>query len=169
MANYYIGGVGYVSAFTKDEKGNPIHYFDAKTLTDSSINISVSSEEIRGGEGAKLVGKYFHSSNFTLNMTDPLLDLKYIAAQVGSNITEDADGTAFKTEKLQISGGKVTLTETPVAISKDVTWCKEGASTIAWYKGCDDTEYETAIVTKTSDNKYQITVAGQEEDYVCVS
>ena len=23
MANYYIGGVGYVSAFTKDEKGNP--------------------------------------------------------------------------------------------------------------------------------------------------
>nr|DAT55120.1 MAG TPA: structural protein [Caudoviricetes sp.] len=169
MANYFIGGVGRVRAFVNTEKGLE-HYFDAKTLTDSAINISVSAEEIRGGEGAKLVGKYFHSSNFTLNMTDPLLDLKYIAAQVGSNITEDADGTAFKTEKLQIkTGGKVTLTETPVAISENVTWCQEGASTIAWYKGCDDTEYQTAIVTKTADNKYQITVAGQVNDYVCVS
>lgn len=112
MANYYIGGVGYVSAFTRDKDGNPVHYFDARTLTDSSINISVSSEEIRGGEGAQLLGRFFHTSVFNLSMTDALFDLKYLAAQVGADII---DAAGSKMEHETIATPDTVLEGTPVA------------------------------------------------------
>lgn len=141
MANYFIGGVGRVQAFVGNQ-----HYFDARTLTDSAISISTSAEEIRGGEGAQLLGKFFHTSVFNLNMTDALFDLKYLAAQVGSEI-ETGDTKSFYTEALKVQGGKITLSKTPVAISTQGDWCAEGATVIAWYKGCNDSEYTTAVVT----------------------
>lgn len=164
MANYFIGGVGKVQAFINTERGLE-HYFDAKTLTDSAISISTSSEEIRGGEGAQLLGKFFHTSVFNLNMTDALFDLKYLAAQVGSTI-ENGEGKHFHTEKLTINGGKVTLSYTPVPIAGGVTWCEENANTIAWYKGCDDGEYVTAVVDPTDNH---ISVAGEDGDVICVT
>ena len=35
----------------------------AKTLTDSTFDFSITGEEIRGGSGNALWGKYFHDSN----------------------------------------------------------------------------------------------------------
>ena len=163
MANYFIGGVGRVQAFINGANGLE-HYFDAKTLTDSAISISVSAEEIRGGEGAQLLGKYFHTSVFNLNMTDALFDLKYLAAQVGSEIDEAGHSKHFKTEIGEINGGKVTLKETAYPIADDGGWCKEGATIIAWYKGCDDNEYITA---KVEENR--ISVPGADGDKVCVT
>ena len=63
MANYILGGVMNAEAFIERD-GKLEHYFSAKTLTDSTVNISVTSEEIRGGEGAQLLGRFFHTSNF---------------------------------------------------------------------------------------------------------
>ena len=164
MANYFIGGVGRVQAFINGKNGLE-HYFDAKTLTDSAISISVSAEEIRGGEGAQLLGKYFHTSVFNLNMTDALFDLKYLAAQVGSEIDEFGKSKHFKTETLEIGrNGEVTLSETAVPVADDGGWCKEGATIIAWYKGCDDSEYETVPVLEN-----KITVPGTEGDKICVT
>lgn len=134
MANYYIGGVGYVSAFTKDENGNPIHYFDARTLTDSSINISVSSEEIRGGEGAQLLGRFFHTSVFNLSMTDALFDLKYLAAQVGSEINDGAAGS--KMEHKTIATPTTPLNPLPVApiegSDKAIVWIELSGKNITF-------------------------------------
>lgn len=91
MSKFYIGGVANVSAFVPDKVTGEIrHFFDAKTLTDSSINVSVSNEEIRGGEGAQLLGKFFHTTVFNLSLTDALFDLKYIATQVGSEVDQNA-------------------------------------------------------------------------------
>lgn len=135
MANYYIGGVGYVSAFTKDKDGNPIHYFDARTLTDSSINISVSSEEIRGGEGAQLLGRFFHTSVFNLSMTDALFDLKYLASQVGSEIINES-GSKMTHE--EIANSETALKVVPISPV-------EGGSPLAWVK-FDDGSYETFLV-----------------------
>ena len=50
-----------------------VHYFFdgdnligvAKTLTESTFNFSISNEEIRGGQGNALFGKYFHDSNLS--------------------------------------------------------------------------------------------------------
>jgi hypothetical protein len=99
MSKYYIGGVANVSAFQTDDNGDLKHFFDAKTLTDSSINVSVSNEEIRGGDGAQLLGKFFHTTVFNLSLTDALFDLNYIAAQVGSQVLATSDskneGTAI--------------------------------------------------------------------------
>lgn len=95
---YYIGGVGQVKAFMRDSSGNLNHYFDAKTLTDSSINISISNEDIRGGDGGKLLAKYFHTESFKITLTDALFDLKYISALVGSDITI-GDGTKIVIKK----------------------------------------------------------------------
>lgn len=165
MANYFIGGVGRVQAFINGKDGLE-HYFDAKTLTDSAISISVSAEEIRGGEGAQLLGKYFHTSVFNLNMTDALFDLKYLAAQVGSEIDDFGKSKHFKTETVKIGkNGEVALSEIAVPVADDGGWCKEGATIIAWYKDCNGSEYKTLPVRE---NKITIT-NGTEGDKVCVT
>ena len=42
----------------------------AKTLTESTFNFSITGEEIRGGSGNALWGKYFHDSNLAVTLTD---------------------------------------------------------------------------------------------------
>ena len=42
MANYILGGVMNAEAFIERD-GKLEHYFSAKTLTDSTVNISVTS------------------------------------------------------------------------------------------------------------------------------
>lgn len=168
MANYFIGGVGRVRAFVKTEAGLQ-HYFDAKTLTDSAISISTSAEEIRGGEGAQLLGKFFHTSVFNLNMTDALFDLKYLAAQIGDDINNQAYGKHFYTEKLKVGAdGLATLNKIAVPISSD-TWCQEQADTIAWFKECDDTEYTTAVVEGNKIAASKNGVALAENTEICVT
>ncbi len=104
MSKFYIGGVANVSAFVPDKVTGEIrHFFDAKTLTDSSINVSVSNEEIRGGEGAQLLGKFFHTTSFNLSLTDALFDLKYIATQVGSEVEAGVLTSIMKSYKLSTS------------------------------------------------------------------
>ena len=58
--------------------------FTSKALTDSSISIGVTAEEIRGGKGNKLIGRFFHDSTFGLTLQDALFNLEYIAHNVGS-------------------------------------------------------------------------------------
>jgi len=108
MSKYYIGGVATVSAFNKDG-----HLFTAKTLTDSSINISVSNEEIRGGEGAQLLGKFFHTTVFNLSLTDALFDFEYIMKQTGSQANDVTNAVSYKNakkEQISVAGTTVTLT-----------------------------------------------------------
>lgn len=159
MANYFIGGVGRVQAFINGENGLE-HYFDAKSLTDSAINISISAEEIRGGEGAKLYAKYYHTSTFNLNMTDAMFDFKYLAAQVGSDI-KIGNAKHFYSEKLTATDGKVTLNKTPVKILDTLKACAEANDKlIAWVKNCDG-GYDTYEVK--ADNTIEIPNGGSGE------
>lgn len=164
MANYYIGGVGRVQAFINTENGLE-HYFDAKTLTDSAISISTSAEEIRGGEGAQLLGKFFHTSVFNLNMTDALFDLKYLAAQVGSAINP-GDTKHFETEKVTVKNKRAKLKHIPAKIS-EAKWCSEDADIIAWYKGCDDDEYHTVKVDQEGTIEFELEDFNDKE--ICVT
>ena len=84
---YYVGSVGKAQAFMRTPSGKLEHYFDAKTLTESTINISISNEDVRGGDGGRLLGKYFHTTSFKVTLTDVVFNLKYISALVGSDIT----------------------------------------------------------------------------------
>ena len=59
-------GVANVSAFDAHNK----LAFTANTLTESSLTIGLSAEDVRGGTGAGLLGRYFHTSTFELTLTD---------------------------------------------------------------------------------------------------
>lgn len=65
MAQHFLAGVGRVLIF----KGNDLIGV-AKTLTESTFNFSITGEEIRGGQGNALWGKYFHDSNLNVTLTD---------------------------------------------------------------------------------------------------
>ena len=59
--NLFIAGVGTVNLF----KGTDLA-LSSKTLVDSSIGFTVTLEDIRAGEGAKLYGKYAHTTGIKL-------------------------------------------------------------------------------------------------------
>lgn len=126
MSKYYIGGVANVSAFQYVD-GKLEHFFDAKTLTDSSINVSVSNEEIRGGDGAQLLGKFFHTTVFNLSLTDALFDLNYIAAQVGSSV--DATGSTVTMGSYKVSNGTITVEEGEIS---PLQFAEGDAAMIGW-------------------------------------
>lgn len=42
----------------------------AKTLTDSTFDFAITGEDVRGGAGNALWGKYFHDSALNVTLTD---------------------------------------------------------------------------------------------------
>ena len=87
--------------------------FTSKALTDSSISIGVTAEEIRGGKGNKLIGRFFHDSTFGLTLQDALFNLEYVAHNVGSQIVS-GEGSALAEEQVVATGaGALTVTGTP--------------------------------------------------------
>ena len=100
--NLFIAGVGKVELFKGKES-----VLISKTLVDSSISLSVSLEDIRAGAGAKLYGKYAHSSGMTMKLTDAMFRMEFLAANIGSDI--EAGGSAVGSVTRKVSGGKVTF------------------------------------------------------------
>lgn len=104
----------------------------AKTNTDTTFNFSNTAEEIRGGQGNVLLGKYFHDSNFAMTMTDAMFNLHYVAATLGSTV--ESGGISIKEEKVIASkeGNKLVVTETPVATA---------GTLIGWYRKPTETAW----------------------------
>ena len=92
----FLAGVGNAEILKNGEL-----FATAKTLTDSSITIGVSAEDIRAGQGAKLYGKYFHTSTFDLKMTDAMFKMEYIAANVGAEL--EWGGDVFKDVEVKLT------------------------------------------------------------------
>lgn len=119
----FLAGVGHATIMDGDKI-----VATANTLIDSSITIGVSMEEVRAGMGAKLYGKYAHSSTFDLKLTDAMFNLEYLAMNTGSEVTIGGDAlinetlTAGADKKLALSktavpfwtnGGLVAFIKTP--------------------------------------------------------
>ena len=139
MKNVFLASVGQADAYVR--KGDKLElFFSAKTLTDSAINTSVSAEEVRGGQGAALLGQFFHTSQFGLNMTDAVFHLEYLAAQVGSEIEAGGFGLEDITlSKADFVDGKYTLKKAPIEIL-------EGTGHIVWFNLSGKNEYSTVEV-----------------------
>ena len=100
----FLAGIANVEIFD----GNKL-FASGRTLIDSSINIENSFMDVRGGQGDKLIGKYFHTTSFNLKIVQATFDLSYIAANVGSNIIQG--GSIFYNENLTASElGDINLT-----------------------------------------------------------
>ena len=84
----------------------------AQTFTDSGFSASTTLEEIRGGFSDALQSMYAHTSAFEVTAKDCLVDLDYIAAQVGGNVS--AGGDVFITESVTTTvANKITVVGTP--------------------------------------------------------
>lgn len=130
-----------------------------KTLNDTSISLSNTAEEIRGGPGNLLFGKYFHDSNMEISISDAMFNLQYVAATLGVNV--ERGGLSLyespKAGEVVGAGGVVTLANTAVAFD---------GSVIAWYKKPTDANWFVATVTG---NGKTLTIPGaQAGDAYCV-
>lgn len=105
---YFIAGVGIASLFDGDKL-----VATANTLIDSGITIRTTLEDIRRGQGNKLLGRYGHDSQFSLKLTDAMFNLEYIAMNTGSEV--ELGGDCVINEQLKSSdSGEITLTHTAV-------------------------------------------------------
>ena len=119
----------------------------ATTLTESSLNIGISAEDVRGGEGAGLLGRYFHTSTFELTLTDALFNLEYIAKSVGAEVQAGAD--VMMNEQLTATDTTLTLSKTPVPMG-----CGD---TFVWYRGVNE---ETWTAVKANGANITVPAAG---------
>lgn len=122
----------------------------AKTLTESTFNFSISNEEIRGGQGNALFGKYFHDSNLAITLTDAMFKLEYLAANLGVDISMGGLSlyeSPAAGETVDASG-YVKLPSTPTTVN---------GSLLAWYKKPSDANWN--VITAVSyDGGYGIAI-----------
>lgn len=129
--NHFLAGVGTALLFKGDDL---IGY--AKTLTESTFDFAITAEDIRGGQGNGLLGRYFHDSTLTATLTDAMFDLNYMALSLGVNI--ESGGLSVKEEELTAATGAVTVTETPVAFD---------GTMIGWYKKPSDEDWQIGTIS----------------------
>lgn len=150
MSRQFLAGAATVDMLVGDQL-----IATATTLLDSSITVGSTAEEIRGGPGAKLLGKYYHTSTFDINLTDVLFKLEYFAFQTGSAIQQIAD--VFTSEQVTLgAGGSGTITGTPAVY--------QSYGTIGWAAKPGSDAYQKITFTEKA-----FTVAGAKEgDIYCV-
>lgn len=152
MAQHFLAGVGRALIFS----GNDLIGV-AKTLTDSTFDFSITGEEIRGGQGNALWGKYFHDSNLSVTLTDAMFNIQYIAASLGVNV--QSGGLSVQEEELTATAAQnVTLSQTPVAFD---------GTMIGWYKKPTDSIWSIGTVSSSPTNTMSIPGSTQNEVY-CV-
>lgn len=98
----------------------------SKTLIDSGLNMAITGEEARGGQGNILLGKYYHDSSFGLTLTDQIWDLNYLAMNCGGAITANSDIITLE-QYTVTTANTIEVTQTPVAFTAT-------SGIIGWYK-----------------------------------
>ena len=147
MAKYFLGSVGSAEAF-RMVNGKPEMAFVAKTLTDSSISVTITKDELRGGTGAPVVTNFFHDPAVAITLTDILFKEGYVEAQLDAKFEPNA--SAYQTETITAeTDGQLTLGKVPVDLG--VLKCSDSASTIiAWYSEEGQDDYK-AVSISTAD------------------
>lgn len=157
----FLASVGNAKLIGK-VNGTYQHIADIRTLTESTLSFANTMEEVRAGQGAQLYGRFAHDSGMTVNLTDAMFDLNYIALQVGATIGGNA--TAFYSEEADIdsSAESYTLGKTaqPIGVACGLN------HTFAWIreKGCNaDSDWKALPVTGNA-----ITVGDYQGKSVCI-
>lgn len=146
MAKYFLGSVGSAEAF-RMVNGKPQMAFVAKTLTDSSISVTITKDELRGGTGAPVVTNFFHDPAVAITLTDILFKEGYVEAQLGTNFTNSASAYQSETILAKVQG-ELELKKVPVDLG--VLKCSDSASTIiAWYSEEGKDDYKAVSISTT--------------------
>jgi hypothetical protein len=150
MARYYLVGVANVF-YHAPVTDNII--FQAKTMTNTAVDIKISNTKINAGYGNKLQLIYFHTPELDLTLEEAQFNLGMIAATTGSTI--NTGGKIWTEENVTLgAGGTGTVDGTPI-VSPDVT------STIyGWVTDSND------VVTKVTFSGKNFTLSGGSENEV---
>lgn len=90
--------------------------FTAKTLLDSSIEVSLGNAPVRGGRGNQLQYIYYHTGEMKFTLTDTQWNLAMLAATVGEDLAGQAD--YYQQETIAVSAaGSGTLNDTAKAFT----------------------------------------------------
>lgn len=151
MAKYFLGSVGTVEAFRRDENGHLQLAFRSKTLTDSGLNISTTKDDIRAGTGAPIQFSFYHDPSVEISLTDVIFDEAYIEAQLGADFHQGGNAY-FSESRSEITSGD--LSGTTVSLSKLPLALSAGCNTdevVVWYteKGKDNWRRVENIVGQT--------------------
>ena len=117
----FLASVGNAKLLGK-KNGELYHIADVRTLTESTLSFANSMEEVRAGEGAQLYGRFSHSSGITVQITEAMWDLQYVALQVGASLNDTSPArNAFYhdnkyTGDTKTTSGSNTLSATPANI-----------------------------------------------------
>lgn len=155
MAKFILGGVGTAQMYSQ---GFSEYIGSTKTLTESGISFSVTEEEIRGGLGNSVLGSYFHDTGLSLNMTDALFSLEYLALNVGGTISAGAD--IVTTEQVTVGAGGA------ITVGKTAKEFFSGTGVIGYVKKPTESEDAWNKITFTTDTTATTTYT--EGDVVCV-
>ena len=163
MSKYFLGSVGSAEAFRQTTAGRQLA-FVCRTLTDSSINISTTKDDLRGGTGAPIVTNFYHDPNVEITLTDIFWKESYLEAQLGAMFQAGADITAYQSETLKVgdkTSGKITLSKAPLALK---VACDTDDDKIIWYAKSGSEEWNTLVVESA-----EVTIPGSAngEEY-CV-
>ena len=99
MSKLFLGTVGDVEAFKRDELGKLKLAFVSKTLTKSSISISSTQENIRGGENAAPYFSFTHSPSVEIELTDIIWNRRYFEFALGVQFRNETTPVQFLTEE----------------------------------------------------------------------
>jgi len=149
--NYFVTSVADARLF--DFNDNLVA--TSKVLMDSSIEVTTSNTDVRGGKGNALQFIYWHSGDLSVTLTDTQFNLAFLAESVGDTLTTGADVYAKETVTLG-AGGAGTVLGTPKAI--------QGTSAYGWITH-DGVDTEERVMF--SGSGFTSTV-GAENDVVCV-
>lgn len=100
MAKYFLGSVGSVEAFERQDDGSYRVAFVSKTLTDSGINTTISKEDIRGGTGAPIQFSFYHDPAVEINLTDVVFKPEYLEAQLGTEFAKTENSHSYASEEV---------------------------------------------------------------------
>ena len=167
--NYFLGSVGKVEAFLEHSDGTRELAFVSKTLTDSGINTSITADDIRAGQGAPIVTRFYHDPSVEITLTDVMFKRAYIEAQLGAKFNEEKDGAAganaFQSEgpiACTSDEKKLTLSKAPLPF--DTVGCVESAEPIVWYTKEGENDWKIA----TEVNGLEITGEFERGSKYCV-
>lgn len=128
----FLGSVGTAEAFRRDPVTKKLDLmFVSKTLTDSSINISIAKDDLRAGTGAPIVASFYHDPAVEITLTDVMFKKEYVEAQLGTKF--EAAGGSYQSEKVDAAEGGFTLKNKPLSLnlgcginSTNIWYTKEG-------------------------------------------
>jgi hypothetical protein len=88
--------------------------FVAKTLLDSSIEVSLGSAPVRGGRGNQLLYTYYHTAEMKFNLTEAQWNLELVGATVGTTYEL---GNYYVQETVAVTSSSGSVSEVPLAFT----------------------------------------------------